>query len=83
MDDLLAMAHDTVQMQTAFKLEPTCTAVSLSRNRLLLNDHVIYPNTQCIFYSNGNRPEECTFVSAAARGREWKGKKKEDEVSIL
>lgn len=80
MEDLLYMARDWSQVCEANNLEKSCIAVPLSYNRLLLNDHVIYPNTPCTVMSGGNRLYDCVFTSTMVKEKEGKEKKKDPEV---
>ena len=79
-DDLLYMARDWARACEEHHLEKSCTAVPLSYNRLLLNDHVIYPNTPCTVMSGGNRLYDCIFAATVVKEKEGKEKKKEPEV---
>ena len=74
------MARDWARVCEEQHLEKSCTAVPLSYNRLLLNDHVIYPNTPCTVMSGGNRLYDCVFAATVVKEKEGKEKKKEPEV---
>ena len=74
------MARDWAKVCEEHHLEKSCTAVPLSYNRLLLNDHVIYPNTPCTVMSGGNRLYDCVFAATVVKEKEGKEKKKEPEV---
>lgn len=81
-DDLLFMAHDTMELYAKERVEmPTITA-PVSYNRLLLNDRVIFPNTRCTLYSNGSKMCDCTFVSTIVKEKETKEKRKEPEFVV-
>ena len=79
-EDLLYMARDWLQVCETNHLEKSCIAVPLSYSRLLLNDHVIYPNTPCTVMSGGNRLYDCVFTSTMVKEKEGKEKKKDPEV---
>lgn len=81
-DDLLLMARSTKQLCDKYNLPPVCTAAPLSNNRLLLNDHVIYPNTPCSLRNGPQRSVGCTFVSTMVKEKEVKEKRKEPEVGM-
>ncbi|KAK8803922.1 hypothetical protein WA171_000015 [Blastocystis sp. BT1] len=81
-DDLLYMARDWARVCEEHHLEKSCTAVPLSYNRLLLNDHVIYPNTPCTVMSGGNRLYDCIFAATVVKEKEGKEKKKEPEFVL-
>lgn len=81
-DDLLFMSHNTKQLCDQCQVPPVCTAVPLSNNRLLLNDHVIYPNTPCTLRIGATKMYGCVFVSTVVKEKEFKEKRKEPEVRI-
>lgn len=79
--DLLFMAHDTMEVYRREEADmPTITA-PVSYNRLLLNDHVICPNTQVTLYSNGSK-FDCVFLSTIVKEKETKEKRKEPEFVV-
>ena len=81
-NDLLFMAHDTIEVYAKEQVEmPTITA-PVSYNRLLLNDRVICPNTRCTLYSNGSKMCDCTFMSTIVKEKETKEKRKEPEFVV-
>ncbi|KAK8821421.1 hypothetical protein WA538_000789 [Blastocystis sp. DL] len=81
-EDLLYMARDWLQVCETNHLEKSCIAVPLSYSRLLLNDHVIYPNTPCTVMSGGNRLYDCVFTSTMVKEKEGKEKKKDPEFVL-
>lgn len=82
-DDLLFMSHKTKQLCEKCNVPPVCTVVPLSNNRLLLNDHVIYPNTPCNVRNGGSKMYDCVFLSTVVKEKEMKEKKKEPEVFVI
>lgn len=82
-DDLLYMSHSTKQLCQDCDISPICTVVPLSNNRLLLNDHVIYPNTPCTVRTSRSERFEGVFLSTVVKEKEVKEKKKEPEVKLI
>ena len=78
-EDLLHMAHNTRVMCEKQGLPSVCVAVPLSGNRLLLNDHVIYPNTPCLVRSGSSSARECVFVSTTVKDKDLREKRKDSE----
>ena len=77
MDDLLSMSKFTQPLH-----EDIHVVAPLSNNRLLLNNHVIYPNTPCTVRNNSQFIHNCVFMSTMVKEKEVKEKKKEPEVGI-
>lgn len=78
-EDLLHMAHDTREMCKKQGLPSVCVTVPLSGNRLLLNDHVIYPNTPCLVRNGSSGARECVFVSTTVKDKDLREKRKDPE----
>ena len=81
-EDLLHMAHDTREMCKKQGLPSVCVTVPLSGNRLLLNDHVIYPNTPCLVRNGSSGARECVFVSTTVKDKDLREKRKDSSFRI-
>lgn len=65
-DDLLFMIRKTREIVSP---RIQSIAIPLSDNRLLLDDHVIYPNTPCTVVINKVQTEGCFYVSTTIKER--------------
>lgn len=82
-DDLFQMVRSTKEVCAKSNVEMPCVVIPLSNSRLLLNDHVIYPNTPCTLLNGNTRMTDCVFVATSVKERELKEKKKDPEVIEL
>lgn len=77
--DLLEMARSTLEICRSQDLPAVSIAVPLSSNRLLLNDHVIYPNTPCTMYNGSTKTSGCAFVSTIVKDRDQRERRRDLE----
>lgn len=77
--DLLEMARSTLEISRSQGFPAISIAVPLSSNRLLLNDHVIYPNTPCTMYNGSSKTSGCAFVSTIVKDRDQRERRRDLE----
>ena len=77
--DLLEMARSTQAICQSQGLPDLTVAVPLSSNCLLLNDHVIYPNTPCVMYNGNTKTSGCAFVSTIVKDHDQRERRRDLE----
>lgn len=77
--DVLEMARSTQEICRKQGLPDISVAVPLSSSRLLLNDHVIYPDTPCTMYNGSIKTNGCAFVSTIVKDRDQRERRKDLE----
>ena len=76
------MSHAWENVKKINGIKSSHVVVPLLRNILLLDDHILYPNTPCTLYCKGVKMHDGYYHSTTIRERDGKERKKEDEVDF-